>query len=1516
MQPKKDINREREKKMRELFRQRISKKGKRIVAGIIAAILAIMMAIPMKFPAMEVKAGETVNSIEIVGGKLERLDYTIVENKEGTSGEYKYKDKEKIFTSGEQKWDFAGEKVIKVTAKITMNDGYFIESVKEDGTVLNSEQYTFKEDGTITYDTKDDSSIGNIKIICIPKELKVSELKVAREQDSSGVYNNNVVLSWKNPQIPSGSEYALNDYRLIIQKEVNGNKTTIYNGSYLDKCNETNGTFVDCEAGAHSTNATYTVSVVANKACEQDNTFTGVGSSIDWKAHYDVELVVNGDGKVKIADTEYANSVEPYILYNILEAENNETNLNMTITPGENQGVKSLLVNGTEEKLEIENNTYNMLVKQNGRVEITFAELTAAPSITTSGDKYTQIADNGEVQVTSAENVDETRYGYEALGTPQEQPRWKNVENDFSKKFDGASQTDKISANDLFGTENYAILRAFSGKEGKADSNVAEQYYVRTPEMPATTGVSLDGYTLGQWTASDVTLNYKNTSARKYAGLELGYLDDQGNITWKEMGKTDNNYGFTLSDTKEYKVYLRFKIEDPNNREPFIYGEPFELTDNVKIDKEQPGLTVSGYTSGTWVNEDVTLTLENNNVQQISGTNYQYAVYKDLVDVTSDTLDWQDCTSGNEVNISCEDGKVLIEYVYMKAVSGAGVESQVCVCEVKIDKENPDTPEVVADPIDGDNGWYMTLPEIRVEEVAKDTGSEIFTYYKMYDIHQPESSIVEMNLGENGQPEITQDGSYILEYYAKDEAGNISEIGKLQLDVDTGAPNSPSIEFRTENDSVLAHIINFITFGYFCNERVVAVIESTDSLSQVKEYGVWYTQDGEEGEVSILEGTTVEVELPENFKGTVSAYAVDYAGNQSGVSVSDGIVYESTQAEITITTDVDNSKWQNKDVSFHVITQDKQSGLQKVEYILNGKTVYENDFTDGSHNDVVYMDQQAIQATEEAVTSAGYTLLVKVTDNAGNKSEKSAVVYLDKTAPVIGFSGVENGAYSNNTETLNVKVDEQIYDLNHVTVSATRTIDGVTTPYDMEGFVSDSVNAKKSYAFSEDGNYVVTVNAVDAAGNTAAPKQISFTIDKTAPKIELTGPQNDSYHASDVPVEVKVEESFFDTDTVSISVTKTLDGQTGNVDFGNWSNQGKNSTLSRNFSEDGTYQIEVQAKDAAGNEAVAQQLTFTVDKTAPEVNINGAADYLITGNNITLSYDVVESYFDTDNVTIQMQKEDAAGNVTDVNVGSWVNSGKESTLTYVVKEEGIYTSVITAVDKAGNESTARKTVTVDTSDPIIKHVDEMNGKYYQVFKLPYELSEMVRDLTVPNVSMYLNSDEYDGVSEITDEGKYVFKMDVSDEVGHKAVAQAEFIVDNTEPKIIFSGIEDGAKYDKEVEWSISLKDAKDVMKEITVDGEKQEFDTEKNICQGTLKSKGTHTVQVKAEDLAGNITEKSINVTITEGTVLETWSDNKPLVVGGIVAVAGVTGVGAAYATGIVGKGAGKGLFKKKGMKK
>lgn len=1512
---------ERNERMREIIKKNTHRKGKRIVAGVIAVVLAVMAAIPLNFPVIEVNAedieGKVKNSVEIVGGNMEGLEYIEWRMDEsGENEEYTPTTIEKNLPAEATSMELGEERISKITVHYKPEDGYILESVIKDGEELEENAYS-QEEGVITYEAGEENSIGAIKLVCIPKELEVSNLSLERGKDTQGNFTKSVRLSWDIPEIPEESVYSLEDYRFIIKKEVNETETIVLNKEYEALENVFIDTYEDRTENVLSTNATYTVSVVAQKAyqAEPDNPFYGEGEKADWKALYDLQLSVNGDGKIKIGDEEYVSSDTPYIIYNIPSVAEAEINLKMTITPGKKQGVKSCLVDESEEKGNINDNTYEKRLEQDGVIEISFAPLADIPFISTSGDTYTKIGENGKVEITSAEDVDRTYYRYEELEKSEEQFQWTA----FPNSFEGASKTEEISAEELFKTKNYAIVQAYSTQEEHADSNVVEQYYYREPEEPARMAVSFENeYTLGQWTSNCVTLNYKNESEREYAGLQIGYAtNDRETMKWQDMNLSEDEdiYSFGFTQSGEYKIALRFKMADPNHPGEFVYGENLLLEEKVKIDLNTPSLVVSGYTNGAWTAEDVNMKLQNE-ANQISGTQYQYAVSDSQVPGGSNTLEWKECKNGNQVNISCEEDKSLVKYIYMKAVSNAGKESEIASYVVRIDKDKPDAPAISFSKIDGENGWYKTLPKIVLKQSQQNAGSPTSTYYKIYKEGQDPNTVPEILFDGRTQPSVSEDGKYILVCYAKDEAGNSSKVVEQQLKVDTKAPNGPSIEFKTENDSALAHIINFITFGYFCNERVVAVIQSSDSMSQLKEYVVWYTQNGKESEKSIIRGEKAEVELPENFKGTVSVYAVDNAGNQSEISVSNGIVYESTQSEINISIDVDNKKWQNKDMNFHVVTQDEQSGLRNVEYILNGKTVYQNDFTDNSHTDLVYMDQRDIHITEEAAISAGYTLQVKVTDNAGNQSEKSEVVYFDKTAPVISFSGIENGIYSNDTENLTVKVDEQIYDLNNVTVSATRTIDGVTSDYGMEAFVSDSVNSKKNYAFSEDGMYVVTVNAVDAAGNVAVPQQISFTIDKTAPKIEITGPQNDSYHASDVPVEVNVEESFFETNTVTINVTKTLDGQTSNVEFGNWNNQGKSSSLSRSFGEDGSYQVEVQAEDAAGNQAVTQQLAFTVDKTEPEVSINGAADYLITGNTITLSYDVVESYFDTNNVSIQVQKEDTEGNITDINVGSWVNSGKESSLSYELKEDGIYTSVITAVDKAGNESTARKTVTVDTSDPIIKHVDEINGRYYQVFQLPYELSEMINDLTVPTISMYLNSDEYDGVSEVTEEGKYVFKMDVSDEVGHKAVAQAEFIVDNTDPKVIFNGIEDGMKSERDITWSVSLADAKDTMKEVLVDGEKKVFDAEKNVYQETLRQKGKHTIEVSAEDLAGNTTKKVISVEIAEESVIASWSANKPLMVGSIAAVAGVAGVGAGYATGFFGKGAGKRIFRKRIIKK
>lgn len=1512
--------------MRESLKKKMIKKGRRLAAGFLAVILAIFAAVPGEYPMAEVKAEEPVNSVEITGGWITHANYWVA--KEGEDGGEKVEERDISLSEGnniDTTLELSDEKVIKIVLQYEMKEGYFLESVWQNDLELSDNQYVKNEDGTITLEAGEKNSIGAIELHCIPQELQVENLTAVRGQNGE-VPSNSVKLSWNVPVISEENGASLKDYRLIIQKKVGNDTTVIYNELYpqtevQDQADQQKAdnipvcTYEDkgADADASFSNAVYTVSVVSDKFYQADSKehFYGKGTSVEWKAVYDLQLCVNGDGKVKIEEKEYTSANTPCTVYNICST-GDIADFKVIITPGEGKGVSSLLINGSEEKQEIENNEYEMHMQQTGSMTVSFAPPAENPSVTMSGDKYTEIAENGVVEITSAKSVEQTYYGFKGLKEAENQSEWRKTSGEYANHFDGASQTVQIPAQELFGKENYAVLRAYSSKTGYADSGTAEQYYYRKPETPALENISFgNGYTAGQWTANDVTLIYKNQSERSYDGLQIGYiLDGQGDMKWQDMNCKENAYSFCFTQTGEYTIALRFKMNDPNHPGGFVYGDTVLLTEHVMIDKTTPGLTVSGYNSGEWVTEDVTLKLQNQEIQ-LSGTTFQYAVSD--MPLLAEALNWKDCENGNEVRLSCDKGKELVSYVYMKAVSNAGKESEVVSYVVNIDKEKPKAPDLSFSKVDGENGWYKTMPTITLKQSPEDGGSQVKTYYKIYLEGQNPDNIPEVLFDGTNQPSVSSDGKYGFMCYSRDNAGNVSEMEERQFKVDTGAPYAPSIEFKTENDSVLAHVINFITFGYFCNEKVTAVIQSSDSMSQIKEYHVWYIQDGRKDNATVIQEETAEIELPDGFKGTVCTYAVDYAGNTSKTSESDGIVYENTQAEITITADCNNNTWQKDNVKFHVIAQDEQSGLKNVEYILNGETVYQKDFTNDNYKDPVYMDQQEMQASEEAADSAGYILQVRVTDNAGNKSEKSEAVYIDKTAPVIEFSGIENGAYLKDTGVLTVKLKEQIYDLNKVTVSATRTIDGITTDYEMDVFVSNDVNSKKNYAFSEDGMYVVTVNAVDAAGNAAFTKQISFTVDKTAPKITISGPQNDSYYAADVPVRINVEESFYENNMVTINVKKTLDGQNSEIEFGNWSNQGRDSSLSRIFSEDGMYQIEVQAKDAAGNQAEMQQLNFIVDKTAPELSINGASDYLITGKAITLSYDVIESFFDTNQVSIQLQKEDAQGNVTELNVGNWNNSGKESSLTYKLEEEGIYTSVLTAVDKAGNQAMVRKTVTVDTSDPMIRHVDELDGKYYQVFQLPYELSEMVNDLTVPTVSMYLNSDEYDGVSKVTEEGKYVFRMDVSDEVGHEAVAQAEFIVDSTEPKVIFNGIQDGMETAESIQWSVSLADAKDMMKKVIVDGEEKKFNAETNTYQETMSGQGEHTIEVCAEDLAGNTTKEVIHVTIAQQPAIASWSRNhKPLIAGGIAVAAGAVGAGAVWAGGLGRKITGRRILKKK----
>ena len=98
--------------------------------------------------------------------------------------------------------------------------------------------------------------------------------------------------------------------------------------------------------------------------------------------------------------------------------------------------------------------------------------------------------------------------------------------------------------------------------------------------------------------------------------------------------------------------------------------------------------------------------------------------------------------------------------------------------------------------------------------------------------------------------------------------------------------------------------------------------------------------------------------------------------------------------------------------------------------------------------------------------------------------------------------------------------------------------------------------------------------------------------------------ENDSYNNSSKTLYMKVVEKNYYANTIDVVATKH--GESFHI--GSIDSNAVESTLSYNFTEDGLYTVAISAKDFAGNVAKAKNITFTIDKTNPEIVITGVND--------------------------------------------------------------------------------------------------------------------------------------------------------------------------------------------------------------------------------------------------------------------------------------------------------------------
>lgn len=536
-----------------------------------------------------------------------------------------------------------------------------------------------------------------------------------------------------------------------------------------------------------------------------------------------------------------------------------------------------------------------------------------------------------------------------------------------------------------------------------------------------------------------------------------------------------------------------------------------------------------------------------------------------------------------------------------------------------------------------------------------------------------------------------------------------------------------------------------------------------------------------------------------------------------------------------------------------------------------------------------------------------YNLALTATDACGNN--KGAAVagthfYIDLTKPVITLdpNGTVAGTVNNSDVTLPVVLTDNMRGYRYSVYVERRDSSGtvVENGYRIEdaswgtsGSGISTVTDIPSITFGDEGDYTVTVTAVDRAGNEADAKAVRFRIDKTAPVISISG-MNDT-QTSAVTALISVNEAYslsfegrsLGSSDISVNVTRKTDGTAASnvLTLGTGSFSGGNPhTTSYSFSEDGEYTITVTARDLSGNVAAAATKTFKIDSNAPvitasavdkdgkTVNINDVVGSISesAANYVDMSLSIEEAFFATNNVKITVMKDgkDVSGSY----FTGYSNSAEVSTGRQRFDEDGVYNITVTAVDALGNEAESYNIVfTVDNVAPSITPTSKLKGflskdsigedgsvllnaeDFADILNKGYEALWDVTDTSVFDVKVKMDGVDLIDFSDMTD-GYHRIEIEVTDQVGHVTTDEFEFTYDGTAPRIIITGVEDGETVREPFTMTIGLEDEADEITSIIING--SEIDPSE-YADGTyemaVEEYDTYVIEVSAKDKAGNV---------------------------------------------------------------
>ena len=930
--------------------------------------------------------------------------------------------------------------------------------------------------------------------------------------------------------------------------------------------------------------------------------------------------------------------------------------VSITATPSETYRVSSVKING--EEISYDDNRFNANksykweqtgVAMDYEIEITFAPILCKIDVN-AGENGSVTADKSEVNYGESTNITITaNKGYcidevKVNGEDKKTSVTRSGENTYKLSIENiTSESNKVSVS----FKKYSEMESGDYKWDKDDA-------IRS---------SSDGTFVFHKDAAVVFSTEKN-------GIEL-IFDDKTSI---------GGYGIKsveITDTETVKEVIVYKNETEISSEEF---------DNLKIviDKAAPNpkIGVEGANENGYYNSDFNVTLSAKDSDAYSGiSKLEYWVYKNGETVTAHDVLYS-YKSGDEilqkksvdVTIEAEKNNSDDVKIVLKVTDLAGNENEVCE-KVKINTTAPTVNvEINGNTNTSFEKGYYTQRTATVTITDRGTTFDANTATDGIKISGKGIDGNEISLDKtkmisewdtNGDThtayvKFDEDANYDWSVSYQNKAGlknsGVTETGDCVYDF-TVDNSAPSLELTYEGN-IWSELLQTITFGIWSKSDVTVTANAKEDISPIKSVSYYDKGDTALGEKELDElyndGKFTECEnfatISSEERFVIYFRAEDYAGNYTYVS-SNGMVVDKTAPKITLTPDVPNENdYYNKDVKVDVNVDEMSpncSGIKNVHYeVRNGNEVtqsgdlYNFNVKSPTKSQLEQKVSDNITVDAEKNNSDNVEVIVTAVDNAGNPSENSVVLNINKTNPTISvkfdnndlkFAENERGYFNaNRTATVTITDRESTFDAKAATdgiVISAKDINGEEISLDKTTMISEwDTNGDKHTAtvsFVDNGNYNWSVSYQNKAGKSAEKVDVSeqktpykFTVDKTSPSLELTYEKNiwsellqtitfGIWSKSDVEVTANAKDDISPIKSVSYHKyngdtalgEKELDELYNNGEF-----QEHNAPIKASPGEQAV--IYGRVEDYAGNYTYVSSNGIIADNTAPKITFD------------------------------------------------------------------------------------------------------------------------------------------------------------------------------------------------------------------------------------------------------------------------------------------------------------------------